>query len=60
MKVTNYTEPVDDDDDEVIASHIESTAHSMWPCAVIMLICALVVLGVCFAGVYLLINWPQS
>lgn len=57
MKVTNHIEP---SDDEVFEAHAESIGGNMWPCAVIMLICALVVLGICFAGVYLLINWPQS
>lgn len=57
MKVTYH---IDDDDDEVITSHVESSNGALWPCAIIILICALVVLGICFAGVYLLINWPQS
>ena len=42
--------------------HVEVSGGSdnAWPCAVMMLIACLMFLGACFAGVYLLINWPQS
>lgn len=30
-----------------------------WPCAIMVLVVCLTFLGVCFAGVYMVINLPQ-
>lgn len=36
-----------------------TSGDNAWPCVIIMLIFCLMILGMCFAGVYFLINVPQ-